>query len=114
MYTTFYKVVQTNDPFCAGNKIVHRNKKPWKVELNHYSYAEERSMSSGRHDSLLPVVDLWGSRKYNSDRNSTIFHLVRQRYKHGGHIERAFERERKTCFVPFPNSDVSNDETKLQ
>ena len=42
------------------------------------------------------------------------FTLVRQRYKHGGHIERAFERERKTCFVPFPNSDVSNDETKLQ
>ena len=42
------------------------------------------------------------------------FTLVRQRYKHGGHIERAFERERKTCFVPFPNSDVSNDENKLQ
>ena len=41
------------------------------------------------------------------------FTSVRQRYKHGGHVERAFKRERKTCFVPFPKSDVSKDETKL-
>ena len=38
------------------------------------------------------------------------FTSVEQRYKHGGHVVRAFLAGTKNVFCTFPSSDVSNDE----
>lgn len=50
---------------------------------------------------------LWGSSKYNSDSNSTIFHFGSTALQNDGHVVRV-----RNVVILF--RDVSNDEPKIR
>ena len=87
----------------------------WKTALYNYDYNRtccsvlsaviETQQKKKLHQHNSDSHQQWNVGKCGEAGNTTVigtqlyFTSVRQRYKHGGHVQRVTERERKTCFI---------------